>query len=40
MAEFKTLAIRMLEELSEYLNSIKKSSQKQKDTIIEIKNNF
>ena len=29
-AEFQTLAIRMLKELSEDLNSIKKSSQKQR----------
>ena len=40
-AEFKTLAIRMLKELSEDLNSIKKKIQlEMKDTLIEIKNNL
>ena len=37
-AEFKTLVIRMLKELSEDLNSIKKIQAETKDTIIEIKN--
>ena len=36
-AEFKTLVIRMLKELSEDLNSIKKIQWKMKDTLIEIK---
>ena len=36
-AEFKTLAIRMLKELSEDLNSVKKI---QSETLIEIKNNL
>ena len=39
-AEFKTLVIKMLKELSEDLNSIKKIQSKRKDTIIEIKNNL
>ena len=34
-AEFKTLAIRMLKELSEDLNSIKKTQSETKDTLIE-----
>ena len=38
-AEFKTLAIRMLKELSEDLNSIKKIQSEMKDTLIKIKNN-
>ena len=38
-AQFKTLVIRMLEELSEDLNSIKKIQSETKDTQIEIKNN-
>ena len=38
-AEFKTLVIRMLKELSEYLNSIKNVQSEMKDTLIEIKNN-
>ena len=38
-AEFKTLAIRMLKELSEDLNSVKKIQSEMKDTLIEIKNN-
>ena len=38
--EFKTLVIRMLKELSEDLNSIKKIQSKTKDTLIEIKNNL
>ena len=37
-AEFKTLVIRMLKELSEDLNSIKKVQSEMKDTLIEIKN--
>ena len=39
-AEFKTLFIRMLKELSEDLNSIKKMQSEMKDTLIEIKNNL
>ena len=39
-AEFKTLVIRMLKELSEDLNSIKKIHSETKDTLIEIKNNL
>ena len=39
-AEFKTLVIRMLKELSENLNSIKKIQSETKDTLIEIKNNL
>ena len=35
-AEFKTLFIRMLKELSEDLNSIKKVQSEMKDTLIEI----
>ena len=38
-AEFKTLFIRMLKELSEDLSSIKKNPSLLKDTLIEIKNN-
>ena len=38
-AEFKTLFIRMLKELSEDLSSIKKTQSEIKDTLIEIKNN-
>ena len=38
-AEFKTLVIRMLKELSEDLHSIKKIQPETKDTLIEIKNN-
>ena len=37
-AEFKTLVIRMLKELSEDLSSIKKNQSETKDTLIEIKN--
>ena len=37
-AEFKTLVIRMLKELSEDFNSIKKIQSEMKDTLIEIKN--
>ena len=39
-AEFKTLVIRMLKELSEDLNSTKKTQSETKDTLIEIKNNL
>ena len=39
-AEFKTLAIRMLKELSEDLNSIEKTWSETKNTLIEIKNNL
>ena len=38
-AEFKTLVIEMLKELSEKLNIIKKIQSETKDTQIEIKNN-
>ena len=37
---FKTLVIRMLKELSEDLNSIKKIQSETKDTLSEIKNNL
>ena len=39
-AEFKTLVIRMLKELNEILNVIKKIRSETKDTLIEIKNNL
>ena len=39
-AEFKTLVIRMLKELSEHLNGIKKGQSETKDTLIKIKNNL
>ena len=39
-AEFKTLVIRMLKELSEDLNSIKQIQSEMKDTLIKIKNNL
>ena len=39
-AEFKTLVIRMLKELREDLNSIKKIQSEMKDILIEIKNNL
>ena len=39
-AEFKTLVIRMLKELSEDLKSIKKIQSERKDIIIEIKNSL
>ena len=39
-AEFKILAVRMLKELSEDLNSIKKIQSEMKDSLIEIKKNF
>ena len=38
-AEFKTLVMRLLKELSEDLNGIKKIQSEIKDTLIEIKNN-
>ena len=39
-AEFKTLVIRMLKEISEDLSSIKKTQTEMKDSLIEIKNNL
>ena len=39
-AEFKTLVIRMLKELSEDLSSIKKVQSEMKDKLIEIKKNL
>ena len=39
-AEFKTLVTRMLKELSEGRNSIKKIQSETKDMFIEIKNNI
>ena len=39
-AELKTLVIRMLKELSEDLNSIKKIQSETNDTLIEIKSNL
>ena len=39
-AEFKTMVIRIFEELSEDLNSIRKIQSKMKDSLIEIKNNL
>ena len=39
-AEFKTLFIKMLKELSEDLNSIKQIQSEMKDILIEIKNNL
>ena len=39
-AEFKAWVIRMLKELSEDLNSIKKIQAETKDTLIEAKNNL
>ena len=39
-AEFKTLVKRMLKELSEDLNIIKKTQWEMKDILIEIKNNL
>ena len=39
-AEFKTLVIRMLKELSEDLSSIKKIQSEMRDTLIEIKNSL
>ena len=37
-AEFKTLVIRMLKEVTEYFNSIKKSQAEMKDILMEMKN--
>ena len=39
-AEFKTLVIRMLKELSEDPSSIKKIQSEMKDSVTEIKNNL
>ena len=39
-AEFKTLVIRMLKELSENLNSIKNTQSKTKETLTEIANSL
>ena len=39
-AEFKTLVLRMLKELSGDLNSIKKIQSEMKDTLIKIKNSL
>ena len=39
-AEFKTLVIRILRELSEGLSSIKKTQSEMKDRLFEIKNNL
>ena len=39
-AELKTLVIKMLKELSEDINSIKKIPSEMRDMLIEIKNNF
>ena len=39
-AEFKTLVIRVLKDLSEDLKSIKKIQSETKDTLIELKNNL
>ena len=39
-AEFKTLVVRMLKELSEDLDNIKKIQSDMKDSLIEIKNNL
>ena len=39
-AEFKTLVIRMLKELSEDLSSIKNIQSEMKDMLLEIKNNL
>ena len=39
-AAFKTQVIRMLKELGEDLNSIKKIQSEMKDTLIEMKNNL
>ena len=40
VVEFKTLVISMFKELSEDLDSIKKTQSEMKDTLIEIKNNL
>ena len=39
-AEFKTLVISMLKQLSEDLSSIKRTQSEMKDTLSEIKNNL
>ena len=39
-AEFKTLVIRILKELSGYFNSIKKTKAEMKDILTEIKSNL
>ena len=39
-AEFKTLVIKMLNELREDLNNIKKNQSEMKDTLTELKNNL
>ena len=39
-AEFKTMIIRMLKELSDDLSSIKKTQLEMKETLIQIKNNL
>ena len=39
-AEFKTLVMRMLKELSEDLSNLKKTQSEMKDTLIEIKNDL
>ena len=39
-AEFKTLVVKMLKELSGYYNSIKKTQAEMKDTLNEIKDNL
>ena len=39
-AQFKTLVIRMLKELSEDVNNIKRIQSGMKDTLIEMKNNL
>ena len=39
-SEFKTRVLRMLEELSEDLSSIKKIQSETKDALVEIKNNL
>ena len=39
-AEFKTLAIKMLKELSEDLSNLKKIHPEMKDRLIELKNNL
>ena len=39
-AQFKTLVVRILKELSEDLNGIKKIQSEVKDSLIEIKNNL
>ena len=39
-AEFKTLVIRMLKELGEHLNSIKRTQSEMKAMLIEINNNL